>query len=60
MRWSLVLPMALAVWAALPVAATPVRPAGEALPFLEDDYPAALSEARSRKLPIFVEAWAPW
>ena len=31
-----------------------------ALPFIEDDYPRALAEARSKKLPIFVEAWAPW
>ena len=31
-----------------------------ALPFIEDDYPKALAEARSKKLPIFVEAWAPW
>ena len=30
------------------------------LPFLEDDYPAALREARAKKLPIFAEAWAPW
>jgi len=34
--------------------------AREVLPFIADDYPRALSEARSRKLPIFVEAWAPW
>ena len=30
------------------------------LPFLADDYPRALSQARSKKLPIFAEAWAPW
>ncbi len=30
------------------------------LPFIADDYPAALAQARARKLPIFVEAWAPW
>jgi hypothetical protein len=30
------------------------------LPFIEDDYPKALAEARAKKLPIFVEAWAPW
>ena len=30
------------------------------LPFIEDDYPKAMAEAKSRKLPIFVEAWAPW
>ncbi len=30
------------------------------LPFIQDNYGAALSEARQRKLPIFVECWAPW
>lgn len=31
-----------------------------ALPFTEDDYPRAMKQAQSKKLPIFVEAWAPW
>ena len=35
-------------------------PAPPVLPFIEDDFPRALAEARARKLPIFVEAWAPW
>lgn len=39
------------------VAAAEVR---EALPFIEDDYPRALAEARTRKLPLFVDSWAPW
>jgi hypothetical protein len=30
------------------------------LPFIEDDYTRAVAEARSRGVPIFVEAWAPW
>jgi hypothetical protein len=30
------------------------------LPFVEDDYASALSDAKARKLPIFVEVWAPW
>jgi hypothetical protein len=30
------------------------------LPFIEDDYDKALSLARQKKVPIFVEAWAPW
>jgi len=30
------------------------------LPFIEDDYPRALAEARARKVPLFVDAWAPW
>ena len=38
----------------------PERPASAALPFLADDYATALTEARARKLPIFIETWAPW
>jgi len=34
--------------------------AGPTLPFVEDDYGRALAEARARKLPLFIEAWAPW
>ena len=30
------------------------------LPFIEDDYPKAIAEARAKKLPVFVETWAPW
>jgi hypothetical protein len=30
------------------------------LPFIEDDYPRALAEARRRQLPLFVDSWAPW
>jgi len=30
------------------------------LPFIEDDYPTALREATRNKVPIFVDAWAPW
>jgi hypothetical protein len=42
-----------------------VVPAGdshtsEALPFIEDDYPRALADAKARHVPIFVDAWAPW
>ena len=32
----------------------------QAVPFIADDYPGALAQARSKKLPIFVDAWAPW
>lgn len=42
------------------LASTPAAAAKPALPFIEDDYPKALAEARARKLPIFAEAWAPW
>ena len=30
------------------------------VPFIADDYGKALQEARARKVPIFIEAWAPW
>lgn len=33
---------------------------GSALPFIEDDYPAALAQAQTRHRPLFVETWAPW
>lgn len=44
-------------------AAVPPFPAAapqSALPFVEDNYPQALAAAKSRKVPLFVEAWAPW
>ncbi|MFL5321019.1 MAG: hypothetical protein ACJ790_15265 [Myxococcaceae bacterium] len=34
--------------------------AKEALPFIEDDYARAVTEAKTKKLPIFVDVWAPW
>lgn len=40
--------------------ATPARSGPQVLPWIEDDYPKALAQARARKLPIFVENWAPW
>ena len=36
------------------------RPAAGVLPFIRDDYPRALAEARARELPLFIESWAPW
>ncbi len=36
-----------------PVAKGPV-------PFIDDDYPKALAEARAKHLPLFVDAWATW
>jgi hypothetical protein len=30
------------------------------LPFIENDYPEALARAKTKNVPIFVEAWAPW
>jgi hypothetical protein len=34
--------------------------AKEVLPFIEDDYAKAVARAKSKNVPIFVEAWAPW
>lgn len=30
------------------------------VPFIENDYPRALTEARARRVPLFIDAWAPW
>lgn len=40
--------------------ATPHARGKLALPFIHDDYPKALAEARARKVPIFIETSAPW
>ncbi len=29
-------------------------------PFIADDYAKAIAEARARKVPLFIESWAPW
>jgi thioredoxin-like negative regulator of GroEL len=42
-----------------PVAAAAAE-TGEALPFIEDDYARAVAVAKTEKVPIFVDAWAPW
>ena len=43
-----------------PIIAAAGTPPAEALPFIEDDYGRAVAEAKKSKLPIFVDAWAPW
>jgi hypothetical protein len=30
------------------------------LPWINDNYLKALTDAKQQKLPIFVEVWAPW
>ena len=30
------------------------------LSFIQDNYATALSQAKQRNVPIFVEVWAPW
>jgi hypothetical protein len=41
-----------------PGVAPPEKAAG--LPFIENDFPRALAQARETNLPLFVEVWAPW
>jgi len=45
---------------AAPAVARGAEGLDKALPFVVDDYAKALSEARAQKLPLFIEAWAPW
>ncbi|MFN8176765.1 MAG: hypothetical protein U0167_02505 [bacterium] len=40
--------------------ATAPRAKPSVLPFIADDYPKALAEARAKKLPLFIDTWAPW
>lgn len=70
------LPIALVVLAgvltagALPASAAPKAPAKAgssrpeawkpAVPFIEDDFGRALALAKERRLPVFIEGWAPW
>ena len=35
-------------------------PPAEGLPFVENDYAHALADARARKVPLFIDAWATW
>ncbi|HSS45228.1 MAG TPA: hypothetical protein VLO07_07790 [Thermoanaerobaculia bacterium] len=60
MRWNRAASAFFALASAVSVAGVSPPAAREVLPFIADDYPRALAEARARKLPIFVEAWAPW
>lgn len=57
------IPAVFALLAATGLAASPAPAADgvdKVLPFIVDDYAKALSEARAQKLPLFIEAWAPW
>ena len=55
------LPAALFLLAAAAVTAGDAPAAAKSvLPFAEDDYAGAMKQARARKLPVFIEAWAPW
>ena len=37
-----------------------VAHAQSVVPFIDEDYAKALAVARAKKLPLFIEAWAPW
>ncbi|MFO0737329.1 MAG: thioredoxin family protein [Labilithrix sp.] len=54
----------LAACASTPPAASPAGHAtttsAESLPFIHDDYPRALAQAKKEHKPLFVDAWAPW
>ena len=47
-------PLVLALVLAAPIAAR------AELPFIEDDFAKATARAKTKNVPIFVEAWAPW
>ncbi|HET6179686.1 MAG TPA: hypothetical protein VFE61_22370 [Candidatus Sulfotelmatobacter sp.] len=49
----------LSIFALFALCVAPVV-AAAGLPFISDNYGAALSEAKQRHVPIFVEVWAPW
>jgi hypothetical protein len=40
--------------------ATVTARAKETLPFIDDDYANAVTRAKAKNVPLFVEAWAPW
>jgi len=48
------------LWVLLVLVATPATLNATPLPFIHDDFAKAHSQAMRRKLPIFVECWAPW
>jgi len=54
------LPCSVLMLAVLAAPASPASPAPEALPFIDNDYAAALAQARARGVPVFVDVWAPW
>ena len=59
MKLRIAAPMLLALAAAPALAALPAG-SRSVLPWIADDYAGALSQARARKVPIFIESWAPW
>ena len=49
-----------ALGAVLPGGAGATASARRVMPFIADDYSRAVAEARARKVPLFIESWAPW
>jgi hypothetical protein len=45
--------------AAIPAPAPAAGPK-RVLPWIEDDWTKAVATAKARKVPLFVESWAPW
>ena len=53
--------LAIVVAAFIAARAQAATPASKSvLPWVEDDFSGALAQARAKKVPIFVELWAPW
>jgi hypothetical protein len=52
--------LAICTVAALALIAVARSASAAGLPWIQDNYSKALAEAKQRKLPIFVEVWAPW
>ncbi len=50
----------LSIWLFLSVVATYAVAAETRLHFIDDDYAKARIEAKQRKVPLFVDVWAPW
>lgn len=42
------------------ITASAIAAGAAGLPFIQDDFAKARAQALQRKLPIFVECWAPW
>jgi len=37
-----------------------IAPSKESVPFIQNDFAGAVTQAKAKNQPIFVEAWAPW
>ncbi len=60
MRLSLASALSCALTFSFVARGSPAPELKKAVPFIEDDYKRALAEARAKKRPLFIEAWAPW